>query len=234
MNYKDYFEEYVGVSSESSTLIYRGIGGETGEITFGGPRAYSAYIVDQDVDAIPDHYHLIAEGDGWLTISDDLGRSWSCGYDYRDYHQMPEHWSIYRAANYGMIIKLDYARYLYSRDTEEGEEIRRTPFPGATRFEVMTYDEMARAIRTYFLAQDKYDDVDAMLQSIMQAGEGDPPITGSEYDCTWFDPEYCSQDERDLRAVFGGSRIHRYNPLTWDEDGEIDYDNTKASYYTVD
>lgn len=68
------------------------------EIHFGGDGFYEAYLVTDKDAKIGEHYEKVYECDSWLKIYDDDTRVFDSDYKYNRFE-------IYRAANYGMIIK---------------------------------------------------------------------------------------------------------------------------------
>lgn len=68
------------------------------EIRFGVDGFYEAYLVTDKNAKIGAHYEKVYECDSWLKIYDDDTRVFQSDYEYN-------HFEIYRAANYGMIIK---------------------------------------------------------------------------------------------------------------------------------
>lgn len=97
--YKDFKKEYIG-SSDIASLILAGCdnnGLSLRELHFGGDGSYNAYIVDDDLEEIPGHYHKVAEFESWLKIYDDDGLVYSLN---------GEKIIVYRAADFGCIIQI--------------------------------------------------------------------------------------------------------------------------------
>ena len=100
---KWYKDEIWGLgASEIAALTLVGMkeGNLSAEIlNFGGDGNYIAYLVkDKDVE-IPSHYDLIYTGQTWLKIFDDDHKV----FDYHKYGSVIE---IYRAGDYGVIIRI--------------------------------------------------------------------------------------------------------------------------------
>lgn len=122
---------------------------------------------------------------------------------------------------------------LYRKDNAETVSVMAAPFDGAEEIEVMTYDDLRKALADYYERNGKIYNVDGMLNQLCQNGEGDGPSTGSDFDETRFDAAYCSDDEKELTAVFGGSSIYEYCRLAWDEDGEYEVAVPNEIWYRV-
>ena len=97
MTYKDFNKVSLGCSDIAS-LTYRSYG-KWGEIPFGENGSYSAYHVTDESATIGEHYHLIAEGEGWLWIYDDDSQV------YKSPNDGKTHWEIYRSGEFGCIIR---------------------------------------------------------------------------------------------------------------------------------
>lgn len=93
--YKDFEKTYIG-GSDIARLIYTSGDEQIGYIRFIEDGSYSAYIVDAETD-IPEHYSLVASGTSWLKIYDDDGLTLSTPRGA---------WEIYRAGNFGCIIRV--------------------------------------------------------------------------------------------------------------------------------
>lgn len=69
-----------------------------GEVGYGGDNIYDAYLVTDKNVEIGAHYEKVFECESWLKIYDDDTCVFKSDYKYN-------HFEIYRAANYGTIIK---------------------------------------------------------------------------------------------------------------------------------
>lgn len=97
--YKDFTKEYIG-SSDIASLILVGCdsnGLNVKELHFGGDGSYDAYVIDDNVKEVPDHYYKVAEFDSWLKIYDDEGLVSKFN---------GKKIIVYRAADFGCIIQI--------------------------------------------------------------------------------------------------------------------------------
>lgn len=97
-NYKDFKKQYIG-SSDIASLILAGCnekGLSLKELHFGQDGSYQAYIVEGEAE-IGNHYHKVAEFEGWMKIYDDeeLIKEFK-GKEI----------AVYRAAEMGCIIQI--------------------------------------------------------------------------------------------------------------------------------
>ena len=95
-NYKEYKKENIG-SSDIAALIFVGMDDDIKSVPvcFGSDGTYNAYIVDGDCE-IPEHYREVAKFKNWLRVYDDDGLT---------YHVRADHISVYRAGDFGIIIR---------------------------------------------------------------------------------------------------------------------------------
>lgn len=102
--YKQFGKIYLG-SSDYAALTLTGNDREKGVkamlLKFGGDDAYDAYLVDDDDAEIGAHYDQVAAFDDWMTVYDDDGIAAKIKADKI---------AVYRAGNYGCIVKVTRPR----------------------------------------------------------------------------------------------------------------------------
>lgn len=98
-SYKSRLPEFIGASDIASLTVRAGE--FIGALDFGEDGSYSAYIVEDAANAIPNYYACIFEGvANWLTIYDDNGKSFSKSFDNL------KNIKIYRAGDFGCVIQI--------------------------------------------------------------------------------------------------------------------------------
>ena len=70
-------------------------------IHFGGDGFYKAYLVEYSMVEIGEHYEKVFECYSWLKIYDD----YKCVFESLRFNPNFNKFEIYRAGNYGMIIR---------------------------------------------------------------------------------------------------------------------------------
>ena len=87
--------------SDYATLILVGCrkdeGLKTESLLFGEDGSYSAWLVDDETVAIPDHYKLVATFNGWLKVYDDDGLT---------AYLKSKTIEIYRAGSFGVLVRI--------------------------------------------------------------------------------------------------------------------------------
>ena len=89
------FEKRLIGCSDIARIVYVSYD-KLGFIDYGGDGSYYARIITGECE-MPERYELVASGEAWLKIYDDRGLRF---FRYAD------SWEIYRAGNFGTIIKL--------------------------------------------------------------------------------------------------------------------------------
>lgn len=98
-SYKNYYKTCIG-GSDVAHLTLKTSNGTTESLYFGGDGNYSTYIVNE-YTPVPKHYHKEFECNDSLEIYNDFGElEWSA---------KAKNISVYRAGEYGCLIKLEGA-----------------------------------------------------------------------------------------------------------------------------
>lgn len=95
MKYSDYRKISIGTSDIAALTIRSRY--DLFNLTFGGDDTYFAYICDENAE-IGAHYHLVFEGETWITIFDDNELT----FDFHDYGSKIK---VYRGGEYGCILQ---------------------------------------------------------------------------------------------------------------------------------